>query len=72
MALFQLSPLHLWHMEAVLAIQAKAHANHLLEQGEVREQGTHSELLAKRGLYAEMWARQQAEKDEQEPALTLA
>lgn len=44
----------------------------VLEQGEVREQGTHSELLAKRGLYAEMWARQQAEKDEQEPALTLA
>ena len=44
MALFQLSPLHLWHMEAVLAIQAKAHANHLLEQGEVLHRKVHAAL----------------------------
>ena len=35
----------------------------VLEQGVVRETGTHAELLAKRGLYAEMWTRQQAERD---------
>lgn len=40
----------------------------VLEHGTVREQGTHAELLAERGLYAEMWARQQAEKDALEPA----
>lgn len=36
----------------------------VLEQGEVREQGTHAELLKQRGLYAEMWARQQAERED--------
>lgn len=35
----------------------------VLEHGVVRETGTHAELLAKRGLYAEMWTRQQAERD---------
>ncbi|MEL6877781.1 MAG: ABC transporter ATP-binding protein/permease [Pseudomonadota bacterium] len=30
----------------------------VLESGKLAEQGTHDELLAKRGLYAEMWARQ--------------
>ncbi len=33
----------------------------VLEQGRLAESGTHPELLAARGLYAEMWARQQAE-----------
>ena len=33
----------------------------VLDQGRLAESGTHGELLAKRGLYAEMWARQQAE-----------
>ncbi len=36
----------------------------VLENGRLFEQGTHDELLAKRGLYAEMWARQLAERDE--------
>lgn len=39
----------------------------VLDQGEVRERGTHRELLAAKGLYAEMWTRQQAEQ-EREPA----
>ena len=35
----------------------------VLDQGRLAESGTHGELLAARGLYAEMWARQQAEAD---------
>lgn len=35
----------------------------VLEHGVVRETGTHAALLAARGLYAEMWTRQQAERD---------
>jgi len=34
----------------------------VLDGGEVRERGTHRQLLARRGLYAEMWARQAAER----------
>jgi ATP-binding cassette subfamily B protein len=36
----------------------------VLEAGNVAERGTHASLLAKNGLYAEMWARQAAEQDE--------
>ncbi len=36
----------------------------VLEKGRVAETGTHDQLLAMRGLYADMWARQQAERDE--------
>ncbi|MBX7541250.1 ABCB family ABC transporter ATP-binding protein/permease [Qipengyuania sphaerica] len=42
----------------------------VLDHGKLAEIGTHAELLRHDGLYAEMWARQQAEKsqDEAEPA----
>ncbi|APZ99480.1 metal ABC transporter permease [Sphingopyxis sp. QXT-31] len=36
----------------------------VLDRGRVAETGTHEELLRMRGLYADMWARQQAEKEE--------
>ena len=36
----------------------------VLEKGRVAETGTHDQLLAMHGLYADMWARQQAEKEE--------
>lgn len=36
----------------------------VLDAGQVAEVGTHAELLHKNGLYAEMWARQQAESDD--------
>jgi ATP-binding cassette, subfamily B, heavy metal transporter len=38
----------------------------VLDAGRVAERGTHAALLAKNGLYAEMWARQQAENEEEE------
>ena len=36
----------------------------VLDQGRVAERGTHAQLLRKRGLYAEMWNRQQSESEE--------
>jgi ATP-binding cassette, subfamily B, heavy metal transporter len=38
----------------------------VLDQGRVAERGTHAQLLRKGGLYADMWARQQAEREEEE------
>ena len=35
----------------------------VLEEGRIVERGTHSQLLRKRGLYAEMWNRQQSERE---------
>jgi ABC-type transport system involved in Fe-S cluster assembly fused permease/ATPase subunit len=38
----------------------------VLDQGRVAERGTHAQLLRKGGLYAEMWARQQSEREAEE------
>jgi ATP-binding cassette, subfamily B, heavy metal transporter len=35
----------------------------VLDAGRVAERGTHAKLLEQRGLYSEMWTRQQAEKE---------
>lgn len=40
----------------------------VLDQGRLAESGTNAELLRRGGLYAEMWARQQAEESETENA----
>jgi ATP-binding cassette subfamily B protein len=40
----------------------------VLDQGRVAERGTHAHLLRKRGLYAEMWNRQQSEREQAEAA----
>jgi len=40
----------------------------VLDAGKVAERGTHSDLLARAGLYAELWARQAAERELEEVA----
>ena len=35
----------------------------VLDAGEIKERGTHANLLAQNGLYAKMWARQRAKSD---------
>ena len=40
-----------------------AHQIVVLDEGQVAERGTHAELLAKGGLYAELWMRQAAERE---------
>ena len=37
----------------------------VLEAGQVAERGTHAQLLRKNGLYADMWARQQTEGEDE-------
>ncbi len=45
----------------------------VLDHGRLAESGTHSALLAKGGLYAEMWSRQQSERREEDsPAAEAA
>ena len=36
----------------------------VLENGRLAEQGRHAQLLRRDGLYAEMWARQQADSED--------
>jgi ABC-type transport system involved in Fe-S cluster assembly fused permease/ATPase subunit len=38
----------------------------VLDMGRIAERGTHAQLLRKNGLYADMWARQQSEREEEE------
>ncbi|MFL6845470.1 MAG: ABCB family ABC transporter ATP-binding protein/permease [Allosphingosinicella sp.] len=40
----------------------------VLDEGRVAERGTHAQLLRKGGLYADMWARQQTEAEEEAEA----
>jgi ATP-binding cassette subfamily B protein len=40
----------------------------VLDGGRVAEEGSHAELLRRNGLYADMWARQQAEREQAEAA----
>jgi ATP-binding cassette, subfamily B, heavy metal transporter len=40
----------------------------VLDSGRVAERGTHAQLLRKGGLYAEMWTRQQSERQAEEEA----
>jgi ABC-type transport system involved in Fe-S cluster assembly fused permease/ATPase subunit len=44
-----------------------AHQILVMTKGRIVERGTHAELLARQGLYAKMWQRQQANRSEDEP-----
>ena len=40
----------------------------VLDEGRIVERGTHRQLLVKRGLYTEMWLRQQSEREDEAEA----
>jgi ATP-binding cassette subfamily B protein len=44
----------------------------VLDQGRVAERGTHAQLLRRDGLYADMWTRQQSEREAEEAEATQA
>jgi ATP-binding cassette subfamily B protein len=44
----------------------------VLDQGRIAERGTHSELLACRGLYASMWNRQREAQEARERLAQIA
>jgi ATP-binding cassette subfamily B protein len=46
-----------------LSTVTDAHEIIVLDAGEVKERGTHNDLLAQNGVYASMWARQEALSD---------
>jgi ATP-binding cassette, subfamily B, heavy metal transporter len=48
-----------------LSTVADAHQIIVLDHGRIVERGTHQALLAADGLYAQMWARQQARKEDE-------
>ncbi len=51
-----------------LSTIADAHQILVMSRGRIVERGSHAQLLAAHGLYADMWERQQARKDETDSA----
>ncbi len=54
-----------------LSTIADAHQILVMSQGRIVERGTHAQLLARQGLYAQMWERQQARSDDGEVSSAL-
>jgi len=55
-----------------LSTIADAHQILVLDHGRIVERGTHQSLLARDGLYAQMWARQQAKTDEEQASPAIS
>ena len=54
-----------------LSTIADAHQILVMSQGRIIERGTHAQLLAQQGLYAQMWERQQARSDDADESVRL-